>query len=62
MTSKSYNLYINRKLITRGFYRDQNCQIIIYILRLIDPASQRPNSDWKLIVVGQTLNWGATKR
>ena len=59
MISKSNNLYINRKLKTRGFQRDYNSQIPIYILGVIEPASQRPNSDWKWIVVGQTLNWGA---
>ena len=46
MLSKSWNLYINRKLSTRGFQRDQNYQIPIYILKLIDPESQRPNTDW----------------
>ena len=58
MISKSLYWYINRKLTIRGFQKDQNCQISIYILKLIDPASQCPNSDWKWIVVGQTLNWG----
>ena len=59
MISKSYNWYVNRKLTTREFQKYQNYQILIYILRVIDPASQRSNSYWKWIVVGQTLNWGA---
>ena len=58
MISKSYNLYINRKLRTRGFQRDQNYQILIYILKVIHPESQCLNSDWKWIVLGETLNWG----
>ena len=58
MVSKSCNWYINRKLTTREFQRDQNRQIPIYILRVIDPASQRPTSDWKWTMVSQTLNWG----
>ena len=40
------------------FQRDQNCQILIYILTVIDPKSQHSNSDWKWIVLGQTSNWG----
>ena len=59
MISKSCNWDVNRNITARGFQRDQNCQISIHILRVIDPASQRPNSDWKWTVVGQTLNWGA---
>ena len=39
MIFKSCNWYINRI----GFQRHQNCQILIYILRVNDPASQRPN-------------------
>ena len=58
MMSKSFNLYINRKLETRGFQKDQNYQIKIYILKVIDPASQHPNLDVKWRVVGQMLNWG----
>ena len=42
----------------RRFQRYQNCQILICILRVIEPASQHPNSDWKWTVVGQALNWG----
>ena len=58
MIPKYWNWYININITTRGFQRDQNYQIPIYILNVIDPASQRLNSDWKWTVVGQTLNWG----
>ena len=45
MLSKSYNLYINRNLRTIGIKRNQNYQIPSYILKVIDPKSQRSNSD-----------------
>ena len=35
MMSKSWNSYMNRKLMTRGFHRDQNDQILHYILGVI---------------------------
>ena len=57
MIFKSWNLYINRNLTTKGFQKDQNYQILIYILKVIDPASQRPNSDGEWTVFGQMLNW-----
>ena len=58
MISKSWNLHMNENLITTGLQRYQNCQISIYILRVIDLASQLPNSDWKWTLVGWTSNWG----
>ena len=45
MKSKSYNLYVNGKLRTRGIQQDQNDQILIYQLKVIDPESQRLTSD-----------------
>ena len=45
MISKSFNLYINGKLTTRGFQRDQNYQISPCTLEVIAPATQCPNSN-----------------
>ena len=49
---------MNENLTTNGFERDWNYQILSYILKVIAPASQHPNLDWKWTVDGQTLNWG----
>ena len=42
--------YINRKLTTRGFQKDENYQISIYILKVIDPEVnaqiQIENEQW----------------
>ena len=57
MKSKSCNLYVNRKLRTRGIQKDQNYQILIFQSKVIDPESQRLTSDKRWIVLGQTLNW-----
>ena len=56
MKSKSCNLYVNRKLRTRGIQQDQNYQILICQLKVIDPESQRLTSDERWTVLGQTLN------
>ena len=56
MKSKSCNLYINRNLRTRGILKDQNNRILIFKLKVIDPESQRLNSDEKSTVLGQTSN------
>ena len=53
------DISIEIDISTRGFQRDQNCQIPICISEVIDRASQHPNSDWKWTMVGQALNWGA---
>ena len=50
-------IHVNRKIIIRGFQKDQNCRILPCIFRVVVPVSQRPNSDWKWTVVVQTSNW-----
>ena len=57
MISKSRKSYMNRKLKIRGFQRNQNYKFPPCILGVIALKSQRPNSDWFWIVVGQTTNW-----
>ena len=53
--SKSWNSHMNIKLTIRGFQRDHNFLISPCILRVIAPTSQRPNSDWKWLVIGQNV-------
>ena len=56
--AKYWNSHMNGNLTTRGFQRDQNYQISPCILKVIAPANQCPNWDWKSTVDGQMLNWG----